>query len=198
MRKSVVIAGVCVVLCLVASSQAQEFDAAFGISTIKSTSAANTNLSSGYFPQDVGGGVFPGFSADFLFFHSFGVGGEVNWRAGQNLYAGFQPFRPILYDFNGVFAPKIGRVQPEIQGGIGAQSVRFYQPNFTCSFTGCTNYTSVNHFMGHFGGGLRLYVWHHVFFRPEAHVYLVHNNFEFSSGRLYRLGASIGYAMGAQ
>ncbi len=147
---------------------------------------------------NVGGGAFPGFSGDFLFFHGFGVGAEVNWRASQNLYGGFQPFRPILYDVNGVFAPKIGRVQPELQAGIGAESVRFYQPYYNCNFTGCTNYTTTDHFMGHVGGGLRLFVWHHVFIRPEAHVYLVHNNVEFSSGHLYRYGASIGYSLGAQ
>ncbi len=112
--------------------------------------------------------------------------------------AGFQPYRPILYDFNAVFAPKIGRVQPEVQAGIGAESLRFYQQYFNCGFTGCTNYNTTSHFMGHIGGGLRLYVWHHVFVRPEAHVYLVHNNVEFSSGHLYRYGVSIGYALGSQ
>ncbi len=196
MKKLALFAGVCILVCLTAASQAQQFDVAFGVSTVSSSSA--TVNSSGIAVPDAGGGAFPGFSGDFLFFHGFGVGGEVNWRASQNLYGGFQPFRPILYDFNGVFAPKIGRIQPEVQAGIGAESVRFYQPYFNCGFTGCTNYTTDSHFMGHVGGGLRFYVWHHVFVRPEAHVYLVHNNVEFSSGHLYRYGASIGYSFGAQ
>ncbi len=196
MKKLVLFAGVCALLCLSGAAQAQEFDVAAGVSTVSSKSA--TINSSGLYVPDAGGGAYPVFSGDFLFFHSFGVGGEVTWRASQGIYAGFQPYRPILYDFNGVFAPKIGRIQPEVQAGIGAESLRFYQQYFNCNFTGCTNYTTSSHFMGHIGGGLRFYVWHHVFVRPEAHVYLVHNNVEFSSGNLYRYGVSIGYALGAQ
>jgi hypothetical protein len=79
--------------------------------------------------------------------------------------------------------------------GIGAESLRFYQPFFTCSsFSGCTNYSSSSHFMGHIGGGLRLFTWGNVFLRPEAHLYLVRNNFEFAGPRANSVGLSIGYS----
>jgi hypothetical protein len=52
--------------------------------------------------------------------------------------------------------------------------------------------------MGHFGGGVRFYFLGHAFVRPEAHLYLVHNNFEFSGARAVRVGASIGYAFGGK
>ncbi len=48
--------------------------------------------------------------------------------------------------------------------------------------------------MGHVGGGVRLFVTKSIFIRPEAHLYIVHNNVEFSGSRVTRFGASIGYA----
>ena len=184
---------------LTVAAQAQ-LDAAIGFGTVTAPSAADA--SGDHFPQNVGGGLFIAVSADYLLKHNFGVGGEVSWRASQNNYAGVAPFRPIFYDFNGVYAPPLGRhAAAEFQAGIGAQSVRFYQ-NFTVNcnqFTGtCTNYVSTNHFMGHFAAGLRYYVHGNLFIRPEAHLYLVHNNFEFSGARATRFGASIGYSFGKQ
>lgn len=174
-------------------AQAQQFDVAFGVRTLMGPSASTTPAS--FTPQSIGGGAYPTFSGDYLFLHNFGVGAEVSWRGSQNIYLGFQPYRPIFYDFNAVWAPSLGKhAAAEFVGGIGAQSTRFYQPFFTCGFTGCTNYTSSNHFMADFGGGLRLYVRGGVFLRPEAKVYLVHNNFEFSGSRATTFGLSIGYS----
>src|ERR1041385_1461972 len=80
------------------------------------------------------------------------------------------------------------------QAAIGWESLRFYQPFFNGSgFTGCSNFVSSNHFMGHFGGGLRYYFKGHFFVRPEAHVYLIRNNVEFSSPLATRVGVSLGY-----
>ena len=196
MRKLTLVVTLFTLFLMVKSAHAQQFDVAFGLSAVKSTPAANAT--GNYFPQAVGGGAFPVFSADFLIKDHFGVQGEAAFRASQNLYAGSQPFRPIFYDFNGIYAPKFGRIEPEVMAGIGAESVRFYQPFFNCSFTGCTNYTSSNHFMGHVGGGIRLYIFGHVFVRPEAHVYLIHNNFQFSSGTAERFGVSLGYTLGGE
>jgi hypothetical protein len=174
-------------------AQAQQFDAAFGMSTVTAPSASTAPAS--FTPQSIGGGAYPVFSADYLFLHNFGIGGEVSWRASRNTYLGFQPYRPIFYDFNGVWAPSLGQhAAAEFQGGIGAQSTRFYEPFFTCGFTGCTNYTSSTHLLGHVGGGLRIYVHDGIFIRPEAHAYFVRNNFEFSGSRVTRFGLSIGFS----
>jgi hypothetical protein len=190
-NKLILLAVVCLAFAGAGFAQGQQFDAAFGMGTVTAPASASGNFTS----QTVGGGAFPAFSADFLLKRHFGVGGEVAWRASQNLYGGFQPFRPIFYDFNGVWAPPLGkRAAAELSAGIGAESSRFYEPFFTCSFTSCTNYTSSNHFLGHFGGGLRLYAFGNIFVRPEAHLYLVHNNFEFSGSRVTRYGVSIGYS----
>ncbi len=179
-------------MCAGPAAAQQQFDIAFGVRTVTAPSASSAPAS--FTPQSIGGGAYPTFSADYLFFKHLGIGGEVSWRASRNVYLGFQPYRPIFYDIGAVYAPPLGKhAAAELTAGIGAQSVRFYQPFFTCGFTGCTNFTSSNHFMGAFGGGLKIYVYGGVFIRPEARLYLVHNNFEFSGSRATNFGLSIGY-----
>ena len=193
MRKLVLVAAAFV---LAASAAQAQLDAAVGVSTASGPSASSAT--GNYAPQNIGGGAYINFSGDYLMWHNIGFGGEIAWRASQNLWGGQLPYRPIFYDFNGIYAPRLSKnLGVELQGGIGTESVRFYTGNVTCSsFTGCSNYQSTNHFMGHFGGGIRLYAKGNFFIRPEAHLYLVHNNFEFSGPRVARYGVSIGYTWG--
>lgn len=194
MRKYLLIAAFTFfVVSIVRPAHAQQFDIAFGVRTITAPSATSAPLT--YTPQSIGGGAYPTLSADYLFFHNFGIGGEVSWRASQNLYLGYQPYRPIFYDFNGVWAPPLGKhASLELSAGIGAQSVRFYQPYYNCNYISCTNYTSSNHFMGDVGAGLRVYVHGGIFVRPEVRNYFVHNNYEFSGSRATSFGLSIGFS----
>ena len=177
--------------------QAQQLDAAFGLSTLTSTGNGfqlNNNTLS---PQSIGGGAFPAFSADYLWKNHLGIQGEVAWRGKMGIYGGYEGFRPILYDFNAMYAPYLGKkVELELLGGFGSQSTRFYNGQYNCDFYSCTDYVSSNHLMGHVGGGVRLYVWNRFFVRPEAHAYFVHNNFEFNSSHSERYGISIGYSFG--
>jgi hypothetical protein len=174
------------------AGNAQEFDAAFGVGTLTAPSASSA--SGDHSPVSATGGAYPAFSADLLLKRRFGVSGELAWRASQNLYAGFQPYRPLFYDFNGIYAPRLGKhAVAEVMGGIGWESLRFYQGTLNCGFTGCTDFVSSNHFMGHVGGGLRYYFYGHFFVRPEAHLYVIHNNVEFSSPYATRFGVSLGY-----
>jgi hypothetical protein len=180
----------------VVGAQAQQIDLGFGAGTV--VSASSSNPSTGHQPQTIGGGTFLAFSGDFLFHRNFGVQGEVSWRASQNVYQGYQQFRPLFWDFNGMWVPKLGKkLQAEALAGIGAESVRFYNNYYTCSyFTGCTSYTSENHFTGHFGVGLRYYFWHDAFLRPEASFYLINGNNDFSSNFASRYGVTLGYSLG--
>lgn len=184
--------------CLTAAHtvHAQQLDAAFGFFTLTAPSSA-TLTTNQFTPQSIGGGAFPGVSANYLWKNNLGIQGEVTWRASQAVYGGYQPFRPILYDFNAMYAPYLGKkVQLEFLGGIGAQSSRFYNPYYQCTFFGCSDYDSSNHLLGHVGGGIRFYVHNRFFIRPEAHAYFVHNNFEFNSAKSQRYGVSIGYSFG--
>lgn len=202
-RLSLLFAACCTFLAITGIAGAQQMDVAFGFGTIggnPASDASATSVGNGTATaQTIAGGGYPSFSGDFLFFHKYiGVGGEVAWRAHQNVNIFTQPYRPILYDFNAVFAPPLGRrAQAELQAGIGLESLRFYTPFFTCSggfFNNCTDYNSSNHFLGHFSGGLRFYATRSIFIRPEVHLYTVRNNFEFAGPRVTRYAVSIGYS----
>ncbi len=167
-------------------------DVAIGFGTIESPSASSAT--GNYTPQSMAGGLYPSFSVDFLLHHNLGVSGEMSWRGGRGLFLGYEPFRPIFYDINGIWAPRFNkRVGAELTAGIGAESIRFYSGQYNCNFITCTDYVSSNHFLGHFGGGIKIYVHGNFFVRPEANFYLIRNNNEFSAGYGTRVGASIGY-----
>jgi len=196
LKKITVIAIAFFVCLLTASAHAQQFDAAFGISTTTSGSPTTTN---GLFYPSDRGGTYPGFSADFLVHHHFGLEGELFWRASQSLYGGYQPYRPIFYAFNAIWAPRITKnITAEVMGGIGGEDLRFYGYVNCNAFFGCTTYSSSNHFMGDAGAGIRAYVWHGAFIRPEVRAYFINNNVEFSSNTVIRYGVSLGYSFGGR
>jgi hypothetical protein len=180
---------------LLTSALGQQIDIGFGISGIASPSSGTGATFSA---PSQGGGVYPGFSGDFLLRKNLGVQGEIFWRGSQAIYNGYQPYRPLFWDFNAMWMPHLSRtLVPEFEAGIGVESIRFYNNFYTCSYvTGCTNYTSSNHFMGDFGGGLRYYPHGNFFVRPEARFYLIRNNVEFNSNYVTRYGVTIGYTFG--
>ena len=195
--KKLTLVAVTVVFCLAGvNAFAQQLDVGFGAGTTSSASGTTTN--GFFFPSDRGG-LYPGFSADLLLHHRFGIEGELSWRASQALYGGYQPYRPVFYSFNAIWAPRIGKnFTAELVGGIGGEDLRFYGFTNCNNFFGCTSYTSSNHFMGDFGGGIRAYVWHDAFLRPEVRLYLINNNVEFSSNRVLRYGVTLGYSFGGK
>jgi hypothetical protein len=175
---------------------AQQGDAMLGFGTIMSPGTSGCNE----FTCPEKGGLYPNISADVIFHSRIGMGFDAVWRGGDGNYGGTgQPYRPILYDFNAVYQPRITKkVGLDLMGGIGWQSTRFYGYNnsFQCEYGyGCYNTTT--HFLVDVGAGLRYYVWGHVFIRPEAHYYSILNNTDvFNSGNVIRVGASIGYTIG--
>jgi len=193
LRKLSLMAVLAVLFLIQGTVHAQQFDVGFGVGTLTAPSAASASGS--HQAVSLTGGAYPVFSADILLKQRFGISGELAWRASQNLYAGFAPYRPLFYDFNGIYAPKLGKhAAAELSGGIGWESLRFYQGFTSCGAFSCTDFVSSNHFMGHFGAGLRYYFRGHFFVRPEADLYLINNNQEFSSARATRFGVSLGYS----
>jgi hypothetical protein len=187
----------CALLATVSNvAQAQKVDLAFGLSTVEAPGIGNLTVSdTSHAPVSLTGGAYPGFSGDVLFYHNLGVGAEVFWRASQaDNYAqqGFN-YRPLFYDINAVYSPRIvPHVYAELVGGVGALSTRFYTGT-SCGAYSCSNYQSSNHFDVDFGGGIKLYPMHNFFIRPEARVYFINNNTDFSSNHAMRYGLSIGY-----
>jgi hypothetical protein len=187
-------------LLLVSLSQAQQIDLAVGGSAIVSSSYNSS--SQAFLPPAEKGGMYPSVSAGVLLTGRFGFNAEIAVRAKQGLYNGYQGYRPVFYDVNAVFAPRISdNARAELMAGVGGESVIFYSRFATCDpiySAGCPTHLSSTHFMGHVGGGLRYYFWGHFFVRPEGHLYLINNNRDFSSGKIGRLGVSIGYTFGAK
>jgi hypothetical protein len=179
------------------SAQAQKVDLAFGVDTIDAPGASTADTN--HQPVSLTGGAYPVISGDVHLFGRFAVGGEIAWRGSQGEWGGYQPFRPIFYDVDAFYIPKIAnRTYLDLSGGIGAQSTRFYTPNYTCDFYTCNNYSTVNHFAVQVGAGLKFYAYGNFFIRPEGHFYYINNNAEFSSNRLARYGVSIGYTFGGR
>jgi hypothetical protein len=180
-------------------AQAQRVDLGFAVSGLQSPSASNGDCPTGsptcaHQDVSVGGGTYLGFNGDVLFWHNLGVGVELNWRASQAQNYNGQGFgyRPIFYNFNAVYSPKLApHVYVDLVAGIGGEDTHYYTGT-TCGFYSCTNYQSINHFDGDFGAGLKL-VARHAFIRPEVRAYLIKNNAEFSSNYAVRYGATLGY-----
>ncbi len=192
MRKLAFLTAVCVFFFLANFASAQQGDAMFGGGTLISSGSCSSTT--GFCPEK--GGFYPAVSADVIFHKRIGFNFETAWRASQGDYAG-QPYRPIITDFNAMYQPRLGKkIGADLMAGIGWQSTRFYLPYCTGTFS-CDNFVSTRHFLVDIGGGIRYYVWGHVFVRPEVHYYQIVNNTDvFSSGNVFRVGASIGYTIG--
>ena len=169
-----------------------------GLSTVESSSPAIGGLN---FQQPAEkGGSYINLSGDLVGFghRRLGLSAETSFRSREANYAGYEKYRPILTDLNIFFQPRLSKkLGLDLMAGVGVASTRFNLPA-SCNLPGCINYTSSNHFMEDFGGGVRYYVWRHVFVRPEIRYYHIQNNAEFHSNNVVRIGASIGYTIGPE
>ena len=198
MRKFAFIATLIAVSLLASFASAQQGDAMIGFGTVMSSGSSNCTQGSCFVPEK--GGLYTNISGDVVFKKRVGFNFEAAWKTSQGNYAGLGiPYRPILFDFNGLYQPQLSKkVGLDLMGGIGFQTTRFYgyQPTSSCVYFGAC-YSSSNHFLVDVGGGIRYYVWGHMFVRPEAHYYhIVNNTADFSSNNIVRVGASIGYTIG--
>jgi hypothetical protein len=185
---------VCAFLVFTALAHAQQFDVAVGGGTLVSTK--NTTASQTYLAPPEKGGTYPSVSIDRIFKNHFGYSAEVAVRYHYAIYNNYQQFRPILYDFNAVYArPVAKKTSAQVMAGIGGERVQFYSPYGNCPYaSGCMTHLDSNHFLMHIGGGVQYSVWRKFFVRPEAHLYrIVNNTVDFHSDNVFRVGVSIGY-----
>jgi hypothetical protein len=212
LRKFVSLAPLIALLVLCSIASAQQGDAYIGGGTMLSSTpssserlgGSNCTLNSGgnvICPEK--GGTYLNLGADVIFKRRIGAAFDINWKASQGNFGGpaGQPYRPLLFDFNGVYQPRLNKKAGlDLFGGIGWQSTRFYgyQPTSNCVYFGAC-YTSSNHFLMDVGAGLRYYVWGHMFLRPEVRYYhIVNNGDNFTSDHVIHVGASIGYTIGPE
>ena len=186
-----------------ALAHAQRLDAYFGMGTARdgSTNQVVDLLGTGDpMPTTALGGVFGTVGAGLMIKPSFGVGGEVSFRFAQGDYAN-TGYRPIFFDFNGIWTPTLGteRVMPEFQGGLGGVNMRFYGgTQYYDYYTGrYTNFAgSINHFQLHAGAGLRIYIKERIFLRPTVDYHWVKGFNEFNSNSAIRISLAIGFSSG--
>jgi len=160
---------------------------------------ANT---AGYYNTPKLTGAFGKVGADLMFTPHFGAGGEADWRFTQGDYAGLN-YRPIFYDFYGIWEPvtRVKRVVPQFVGGLGAVNLRFFYPSSYCdAFAGCSNSNtyleSSNHFQVKLGFGVSFYATPHIFFRPQVDAHYVDNFYQFGSNWVPEYSVAIGYRFG--
>ncbi len=189
-------------LLLANSARAQQVDILVGGSTLMASSPNNDSVA--FRPPNERGGTFVSVGGNYIRFkHRLGFNVETAWRDKLAHYPDTnETYRPFFTDFNGLFQPKLKKkVGLDLFAGVGIATNRFTLPDVTsCSIptSGCTFYTSSNHFLEDLGGGIRYYVWHrlpNIFVRPEVHYYHIQNNKEFSTPNVFRVGVSIGYTI---
>lgn len=190
----------CAVICIFSTlASAQKFDVAAGGGTIEAPGASNGN-GIDHQPVTLSGGAYVGASGDVRVFHHIALGGEVFWRATQAQNYNLQGFnyRPFFWNGNVTYSPKIANhTYLELVGGLGELTTHYYVGSYCGTYQSIGCFHSFNHFDGDFGAGIRYYPrgrgW---FIRPEARVYLINNNFDFSANYATRIGGSIGYTFG--
>ena len=196
MRGPAFVVSVLTFLLAASFAHAQQLNIAFGDSITLSPQYRNSSLEYPA-PQEKGGQYVSGTVEYILADHPFGLNVELADKYSQGLYNGYQKFRPVLYDVNAVFAPHIRhKMEADIMAGVGGETLIFYSGYEGCAYIACTPLTNSTHFMGHIGGGVRYYFWRRFFVRPEAHIYFIHNNFQFNSDYFGRVGASVGFTFG--
>ena len=195
MRRFLLLTFASSVLSLATGALAQQLDLAVGGSTV--ISSKPTISSQAYLPPGLRGGVYPSASFQYIFKGPFGFNAELVARDKKGLYNGYQFFRPVLYDVNAAYTRQIKeKIGADLMAGVGGDTLLFYTQYANCSVGNCPNLVNSTHFMIHGGFDVRYYFWHNFFARPEVHYYRILNNYQFHSGNLLRLGASIGYSFG--
>ena len=191
MRKLVRLACACTILLSAGLVTAQEIDVAIGGGTLLSPVTASS--SAAFVPPVARGGIYPSVSAEVILENHFGFSAETSFRYNQGLYDGYQRFRPVYYDVNGVYLRDFDhRMVGDFMAGIGGQTLLFYNQFGTCTSGACPTSITGSNFLLHASGGLRYYFFRKVFVRPEVHYYRIIDNTQFKSGNILRVGASIG------
>jgi hypothetical protein len=188
-------AGSILILAGMLQGQVAQIDVAAGGSSM--FSQKSNSASEAYTLPPLKGGVYPALSLDVRFKNRFGINAEGVFRYHHTFYDNYQEFRPIFYDINGSYTSRVNKkMSADFLGGVGGESLLFYNVFGSCPSGTCRDNLSATHFMLHAGFDVRYYFWQkrRWFVRPEAHFYRLIDNSQFSSANILRLGASIGYS----
>jgi len=197
------------VLCL----RAQSVSPYFGLGTAMNGAGTSAGCPSGFLldtftglcePGPTIGGLFGVFGADLMIKPHLGINGEYAFRFAQADYlpsAGLK-FRPSFYDVNAVWEPVRGKgIVPILEGGFGGASVALYFTQQCITGKTCTSTTpagfSAHHFQVHLAVGLKIYIRHSLFIKPQVDFHFVTNfTNQFERSFVPRYTASVGYTFG--
>jgi hypothetical protein len=189
---------VCTFVFFAGFARAQQLDFALGGNTL--WSPRNPTAEGGFIAPPERGGVYPSLFLQYVGEQNhFGLEAEGTFRYREGSYDNFQPYRPVIYDFNAVYTNRVAaKTHADVLGGVGGEALLFYSGTTPCGLAGggCHLTLTSNHFLVHAGIGIRYYVLRNLFIRPEAHYYVILDNHEFHSDNVFRVGASVGYTWG--
>jgi len=196
------------VLCLGGSfASAQTVDAYFGLGTMTDTSngqSVDTFGTGSPYNSPALGGTFANVGGDVMVTPHLGFNANLSWRTSQGGYDGLL-YRPMFYDFNGVYAPTGAkkRIVPVILAGLGGVHLGYYENQSACdAFVGCSSSNtfieSSNHFQAHFGAGVKFDIYKGIFLQPQVDVRWVNNFFQFGSNWVPEYSAQLGYRFGGK
>jgi hypothetical protein len=197
LRKFATVTSACAVLLFATVAFSQEkIDIAVGGGTLFSTTTNGPSLA--YLPLPERSGTYPSVSVNGLLKKHYGLNVEAAWRDKKADYYGYESYRPIFADVNGLYQLHVRKkTGVDFLAGIGFASNRFYLPEMiSCGSPSGPCYTSATHFTEHLGFEVHYYFFRHFFVRPEAHYYHVQDNQGFNSDNVLRVGASLGYTFG--
>jgi hypothetical protein len=179
------------------------FDFYFGMGTtqVGSSNVVIQNSSTGDISSTPHmAGVFGTIGGGLFLKQNYGFGAQVSFRFKQGDYVGYG-YRPIFYDFNGMWTPKVGKfVLPEFQGGFGGMNLRFYDsanPYYDYNTGRVSTFAgSSNHFQLHAAAGLRFKAKDHIYVRPQVDYHWVPNLNEFGSNSVLGYSLAVVFSSG--
>jgi hypothetical protein len=194
-------------------SHAQGVSPYFGLGTGTDSAGTSTgcppgqlfdNFNTACEPAPTIGGLFGLLGFDFMILPHLGVNAEyaIHFTQADYLPLAGLKFRPSFYDFNAVWEPiSLGRIVPVVEGGFGVARVSLYATQ-TTSITGITSTASIatggaNHFQEHFAVGVKLYIMHALFVKPQFDFHYVPNlTDQFGRPWVPQYTLSVGYTFG--
>jgi hypothetical protein len=156
-----------------------------------------------------------GADINLILWKHFGAGFQLNVQPAKQNYAVLQgaitsagqpeidlQSRVSFYDIDAVYQPVTKKKYAiQLKGGIAIANLKFYENvsggNAVIGSFNQSQYAgSSNHFGGHFGGGVQIFVTDHIFIRPEYDGHYIRNLSQFGSNLVNGGMVWIGYSWG--
>jgi hypothetical protein len=156
-----------------------------------------------------------GFNIDIILAKHLGAGFQTAIQPARQKFAVLQnrnlstgtpeidlQSRLSLYDIDAVYQPfTLKKAALQLKGGISIANLKFYENlsganALIGSFSQSQYAGSSNHFGGHAGAGVLIFVTDHVFIRPAFDAHFIRNLTQFGSNFVANEMVTVGYSWG--